>query len=76
MAGYYKFCNFCGHSFSGPTGARMFIQHLYDHSYYGQQVTGWKVECWVYHQTSLEREFLERIGSPYEYGFTHWTPPE
>ena len=28
MAGYHKFCNFCGHAFSNAPGARAYIQHL------------------------------------------------
>ena len=74
MAGYFKHCNFCNHAFGSAPGARAYIAHLYDHAYYGQQVTGWKIECWVWCQTGQERNFLASVGQPYDYEFKHWRP--
>ena len=74
MASYYHCCNFCGHEFAGPTGARMNIEHLCTHYYYGQVVTGWKLECWLWYGTGREREYLAAIGQPYDYQFKEWSP--
>ena len=75
LRGYFKCCNFCGHAFSGPPGARAYIVHLRDHHYYGQIVTGWKQECWMWYSTGQEREYLRSIGQPID-DEIDWLPEE
>ena len=35
MAGYYQCCNCCGHEFNNVPGARAYLRHLADSTYYG-----------------------------------------
>ena len=74
LRGYYKVCCFCGHAFANAVGARGYIQHLTNHYYYGQVVSGWKLEQWIWFQTGQEREFLASLGQPFEYEFKEWQP--
>ena len=81
MAGYYKYCNLCGGSFSGAAGARAFIYHLRTTGcsrYYGHQAQGYghgdyalAFDIWLWYSTGQERDFLESVASHVE---MKWQP--
>ena len=72
MAGYYKYCNLCGGSFSGAPGARGYIRHLRETgcgTYYGHSARGYgkgdfvlAFDIWLWYSTGKEREYLARCG--------------
>lgn len=39
MAGYYQSCNCCGKEFSNALGARQYLEHLSQSSYYGVRMS-------------------------------------
>ena len=83
MAGYYKYCNLCGGSFSGAPGARRYIWHLRETgcgTYYGHQARGYghgdfalAFDIWLWYSTGKEREFLLAQGQPVDREFW-WAP--
>ena len=81
--GYYRYCNLCGGSYSGPAGARAYIRHLRETgcgTYYGHQADGYgygdfrlAFDIWLWYSTGKERDFLRSVDQPVDREF-RWTP--
>ena len=73
MAGYYQGCNCCGHEFSNAPGARAYLRHLSQATYYGVQMS--PEATWAL--GAKAREFLgecPRFADWVQAYYTDWRP--
>ena len=66
MAGYYQCCNCCGREFNSAPGARAYLQHLSESTYYGIRMS--PEATWALGQKAIE--FLSKGQDSYT--FVEW----
>ena len=73
MPGYYQFCNCCGRGFDGAPGARQYIAHLAQATYYAARMS--PEATWAL--SAKAREFLRDPCTFQEWVeryYKDWTP--